>query len=147
MNKYRTKKHISSHLRKIYPILILGFAIVLSGCASMRDSILLGAGTLGAVGAGAGAAAGENVGGALIGLGVGAVLGGTMGFLAHKDEEQKKELVKIASRKGKDFGKDLPTLKAPKASCTRVGEKIDGDSFIGAHILCSIERPAVWSSK
>ena len=39
---------------------------------------------------------------------------------------------------------EYPVLKAPEASCTKVGEKIEGNRYIGSHIVCEIEKPAVW---
>lgn len=146
MNPLTYKKNkVLYYIKKTYPAIIAVLTLCLSsGCASMEKSILLGASSLGAIGVGVGSAAGQNVGSALLGLGIGAVVGGTMGYLSYSEDEKKRELLK-ASNKGKDFGKNLPLLKAPEASCTRVGERIEADRFIGAHILCTIEKPAVWS--
>lgn len=144
MNKSNRNHLIHSPLKKTYPLIIIGTALLLSNCASMDKSLLLGAGTGSAVGGGMGYGIGQNATGTLIGLGVGAVLGGTLGYLSHKEKEDKMELLKMTTRK-KDLNKNLPSLRAPEASCTRVDEKIEGSQFIGAHILCTIEKPAVWS--
>ena len=124
-------------------IAILSICLVLSGCSTMRDSILLGAGTMGAVGTGIGAAAGHNVGGALLGLGIGAVFGGTMGFLTHKDKEEKERLAKLGSKKNEE--PKVPSLTSPEVRRVWVPEKIDGNKFIEGHYLYLIERSSVWS--
>lgn len=123
------------------PILILCLAI--SGCATMEKSVLLGAGTMGAIGVGAGAAAGNSVGSALLGLGIGAVLGGTFGFMGHKEQEEKARQAKSGSKKKDD--EKVPSLTSPEVRRVWVPEKIDGGKFIEGHYMYVIERNSVWS--
>jgi len=124
-------------------IAVLFICLALSGCSTMRDSILLGAGTMGALGTGVGAAAGNNVGGALLGLGIGALVGGTVGYLAHKDRENKERLSKSGSPKSDDS--KVPSLTSPEVRRVWVPEKIDGNKFIEGHYMYLIERNSVWS--
>jgi len=144
MKEHLRKNRSILDIRKLYPVFIALVALLVVGCATMEKSILLGAATVGATGTAIGLAAGQNTGSAVLGLGVGALLGGTMGLLAHKDREEKEALLKLG-RKGKDLAKDLPTLLAAKASCTKVGESIQGTRYVGPHLVCEIEKPAVWS--
>lgn len=126
---------------KTIPILIL--TLLLSGCATMKDSILLGAGTMGAIGTGVGAAAGNNVGSALLGLGIGAVFGGTMGFMAFQDKEDKAKQVKSGKKQNEDS--KVPSLTSPEVRRVWVPERVDGQKFIEGHYMYVIERNSVWS--
>jgi hypothetical protein len=117
--------------------------VALSGCATMEKSVLLGAGTMGAIGTGVGAAAGNNVGGALLGLGIGAVFGGLMGFAGHKDQEEKARQAKSGTKKTDDT--KVPSLTSPEVRRVWVPEKIDGGKFIEGHYMYVIERNSVWS--
>ncbi len=123
------------------PILIV--CLALSGCATMEKSVLLGAGTMGAIGTGVGAAAGNNVGSALLGLGIGAVFGGFMGFAGHKDQEEKTRLAKSGTKKTEDS--KVPSLTSPEVRRVWVPERIDGGKFIEGHYMYVIERNSVWS--
>lgn len=77
---------------KLFSILLLCGALILSGCASMNNTTkgaAIGVGAGGAVGAGVGAIAGNTALGAVIG----AAVGGTAGVLIGKKmDKQKKEL-------------------------------------------------------
>ncbi len=129
--------------RKKYQIVFLMIPLLLSGCASIGKTTLFGVGIGGAVGTGFGLAANSGVSSALIGLGIGAAVGAGMGYLGHKDKEEKDALM-TAFLKKKSTKEEYPTLRAPEASCTRVGEKIEGSRYIGPHIVCDIEKQAVW---
>lgn len=128
-------------MNKSIPILIL--ALALSGCASMKDSILLGAGTVGAIGTGIGAAAGNNVGTALFGLGIGAVVGGSMGYLSYKDKEEKEKQAKSGKKQGDDS--KIPSLTSPEVRRVWVPERVEGSKYIEGHYMYVIERNSVWS--
>lgn len=123
------------------PVLFL--CLALAGCSTMKESVLLGAGTMGAVGTGIGAAAGNNVGGALLGLGIGAVFGGAMGYMGHKDKEEKARLAKFGTKKSDDA--KVPSLTSPEVRRVWVPERIDGQKFIEGHYMYLIERNSVWS--
>ncbi len=123
------------------PILIISLA--LSSCSTLKESVLLGAGTMGAVGTGIGTAAGQNVGGALLGLGIGAVIGGAMGYMGHKDQEEKARLTKSGLKKVED--PKVPSLTSPEVRRIWVPEKIEGGKFIEGHYMYVIERNSAWS--
>ncbi len=128
--------------RKIITTLIAVTA--LTGCASMDKSIFLGAGIGTAAGTGIGLAAQQSPGSALIGAGIGAVLGGALGFLSHKDKERRDALLAFSKGK-KDTRRDLPSLRAPEASCVQKDERIEGNLYYGPQIICTIEKPAIWT--
>ena len=126
-------------------------AVALSGCATMKDSILFGAGVGAAAGTGIGSAVEPSVGSALIGTAVGGIIGGALGYLGHKDKESKK-LRKHDNPMSRASVKpllknELPSLLTPEASCTEVEEKVEGSIYFGPQIRCTIEKQAVWSVK
>ncbi len=117
---------------------ILMISIALSGCASIEKSTLLGAGTFGAIGTGVGAAAGKSVGGALLGLGIGALFGGTMGYLTHKDMEQKERMKQPLSKNdGADQTPWLPHPKFAESGCPRNKSRAGWKPAIGSGSLRS----------
>lgn len=120
---------------------------ILNGCATMKDSALLGAAIMGSVGTGIGIAAGQNAGSALIGTGLGAVVGAGFGYLAHKDKEDKEAVLKALQGKRREIIQEPPMLKAAQASCYKVDEKISGEEYLGPQLRCRIERPAVWGMR
>lgn len=124
-------------------LIILPLSLALSSCATMEESIFAGAGITGAFGTGVGAAASGNAEGALIGLGIGAVLGGTLGYLGHKEQIEKNKVPKNISSKKEDL--KTPSLTSPEVRRVWVPEKIDGDKFIDGHYMYLIERNSVWS--
>lgn len=125
-------------------IVLLTAPLFLFGCASIERSTLLGAGIVGALGTGIGLAVNNSASSALLGGGIGITVGAGLGYLGHKDKEERLTLLKAAGKKNSPKD-DYPTLRPPEASCSRVGEKIEGNRYIGPHIMCDIERPAVWS--
>lgn len=124
-------------------ITVITISMALSSCATMEESIGLGAGIGGAVGAGFGAAAGSNFKSAALGLAVGAVLGGAMGYVTYHSREEKNHQVK-APLSNKDISK-VPSLTAPEVRRIWVPEKIDGSKFEEGHYEYVIERNSVWS--
>ena len=124
--------------RRIITILVI--ALALPGCATMEQSTLLGASMMGAVGAGVGAAAGNNVGTALLGLGVGAIFGGGLGYLAHKDKEEKERMTKFSLKK--EDPAEPPSLSAPEVRRIWVPEKVEGGRLESGHWLWVIDKPS-----
>ena len=110
----------------------------------MDKSILLGAGVGAAGGTGLGLAVQRSPGSALIGAGIGAVIGGALGFLSHKDKERRDALLTLPKGK-KESRRDLPSLRAPEASCVQKDERIEGNLYYGPQIICTIEKPAIWT--
>lgn len=128
---------------KTITIQLMSLLLCLSGCASLERSTLLGASAGGALGAGVGTAAGNNVGSALLGLGIGAIVGGAMGFGAHKDQEAKRGQV-INPLVTKDFKEKVPTLTTPEIRRVWIAPKIESNRYEDGHFLYVIDRPAVW---
>ncbi len=127
----------------IKPIHLLLVLPLMSGCASIERSTLLGATTFGAVGTGIGLAAEKSAGSALIGLGIGALVGGVMGFAAHKEQEAKRgQLMNPVITK--DFKDKVPAISTPEVRRVWVPEKIEGNKYIEGHFIYVIDRQAVW---
>lgn len=130
-------------MMKPITIQLMSLLLFLSGCASWERSTLLGASAGGALGAGVGTAAGNNVGSALLGLGIGAIVGGTMGFGAHKDQEAKRGQL-LNPLVTKDFKQKVPTLTTPEIRRVWIEPKVEGDKYVEGHFLYVIDRQAVW---
>lgn len=118
-------------------IAVLCIALSLSGCASVGESVLFGAGVGAAAGTGTGLIVQKSAGSALIGAGIGGVIGGALGYLFRKKDHT------AAASAISD--KDLPYIKKPEANCTRLDSKIEGPIWYGPQIKCTIDNPAVWS--
>jgi Na+/glutamate symporter len=136
-------------MKRVTALCLLIFAI--SGCASMKDSILFGAGVGAAGGLGIGSAVEPSVGSALIGTAVGGIIGGAIGYLGHKSPKGNES---PSSEKDGNLRavkpllkNDLPSLLTPEASCTEVDERVEGSIYFGPQIRCTIEKNAVWSVK
>lgn len=124
-------------------LIILIFPLIMSGCASMEKSMILGAGVGGAFGGGVGNLASQNVEGTLLGLGIGAIVGGAIGYLGHTDKEEKERLTKLGIKKEKE--PKAPSLTSPEVRRVWVPERIDGDKFVEGHYMYVIEHNSVWS--
>jgi|JI10StandDraft_1071094.scaffolds.fasta_scaffold648125_2 hypothetical protein len=128
---------------KTKPIHLLLLLPMMSGCASIERSTLLGAASVGALGTGVGIANERSVGSALIGLGIGAIVGGALGFAAHKDQESKRGQL-LNPVLTKDFKDKVPAISTPEVRRVWVPEKIDGNKYIDGHYIYVIDRQAVW---
>lgn len=131
-------------MNKTITVLSGALLLAMPGCATLKDSTLLGAGVGAAGGAGMGLAVEQSAGSALIGTAIGAVIGGAFGYLGHKEKEKKEMLSKVGPRR-LPVSETIPELKAPEANCITVPEKVEGHRYVGPHILCTIEKQAVWS--
>lgn len=124
-------------------------AVALTSCASMHESILFGAGAGAAAGTGVGTIVEQSVGSALIGAAIGGILGGAAGYLAHDKENEASASDNsdpMARARVKPLlNNELPSLLTPEASCTELEERVEGDKYFGPQIMCTIEKPAVWS--
>jgi hypothetical protein len=128
---------------KTKPIHLLLLLPLMPGCASIERSTLLGAASVGALGTGVGIANERSVGSALIGLGIGAVVGGVLGFATHKDQESKRGQL-LNPVLTKDFKDKVPAISTPEVRRIWVPEKIDGNKYIDGHYIYVIDRQAVW---
>lgn len=124
--------------------------IAITGCASMKDSVLFGAGVGAAAGTGIGSAVEPSLGSALIGTMVGGVIGGAFGYLGHKENQSRKSAKHddpVRASVKPLLKNELPSLLTPEASCTEIEERVEGSIYLGPQIRCTIEKPAVWSVK
>lgn len=124
----------------ILAILILSQCL---SCATVRESILLGA----VIGVPAGAAFGYGIKRRptpiVIGATVGLVGGGLFGFLLHKDRENKEtELLKKNRATTK-----YPFLNKPEVRSIWIPDKIEGNKFEEGHFIYLIDKPSSWSQE
>ena len=124
-------------------IILLSFALV--SCATARDSVLLGIGVGSVVGGGMGAAAGapdhNETRASLVGTAIGAALGGLSGYLAHKEDVEKRTTMigqPSADRAGN------PSLTNPEVDRVWVPDRIEGDQLVRGHYIYVIRRPSSW---
>jgi len=116
---------------------------LLASCASIERSTLLGAAAAGALGTGIGLAVEKTPGSALIGLGIGALVGGAMGFAAHKGQEAKRGQF-INPLLTKDFKDKVPPLSTPEVRRVWIPAKVEGNKYVEGHFIFVIDRQAVW---
>jgi hypothetical protein len=138
-------------------VLVLSFAIILSGCATAERSTWLGAGIGASLGAGFGVLAGgpddgrQKAQGALIGAVALGALGAVIGYQSYKDavkKEQTKQLEMNASHLDM-FGtasseQAKPNLRPAQVRVRYVEDQIKDGTFIPAHFEYEISEPAHW---
>ena len=118
---------------------------LLVGCATARDSILLG-GAIGATTGGAvGAAAGPNPKGAAIGAVSGALLGGLFGFLGHQDRMQKETEQRASGMK--QNGPKPPPLNPAEVESIWIPDHGENDSYEAGHWLYTIKKPSTFKGE
>ncbi|MCB0369034.1 MAG: hypothetical protein KDD45_06160 [Bdellovibrionales bacterium] len=120
-------------------------ASLLTGCASMKESLLTGAGAGLVLGAAMGNAQGKGDSrnrstnnGAIIG----ALLGAGIGYLGHKSKLKELEKKGLNAHKTEN---DVPLLTQPKIKRIWVDDKVQGKRFIKGHWEYTIEEQSVWS--
>ena len=118
--------------------------LISTGCASIERSTLLGVSVGAAGGTGIGLAVEQSPGSALIGTAIGAFVGGVFGYLGHKEQDRRDMLVKVGARRV-PLTQETPKIREPEANCITIEERIEANRYIGAHIMCTIERPATFS--
>ena len=118
---------------------------LLTNCASLGESLLLGAGIGMAAGGGVGAVTSEDEGGMLVGAAIGTALGLGLGFLIHKDDERKKmEAIQIPVGK-RLTDPDIPMLTTPEVRRIWEPDRIDGNKFIHGHFIDVLDKSSFWS--
>lgn len=119
--------------------------LLLTGCATMQDSLILGA-SMGAVSGGSmgNLSTNRSQRGTAIGALVGAGLGAAFGYLAHKDNQQK-EAMRQAMLNGTEPAKN-PRLTEPRYRSIWVPDKIEGDRYIQGHRVFIIEESGKWTT-
>ena len=118
--------------------------MLLGGCATMKDSMLMGA----SMGAATGGAVGNvssqhSAKGTAIGALVGAGLGAAFGYLGHKDKVAKERKLHLLQKTTK-YPKP-PRLSDPKYRSLWVPDKIEGDRYIEGHRVYIIEESGKWT--
>lgn len=140
-------------------LIALSAGLLMSGCASSSKSMLFGAGTGAAAGAGIGALVDPGPKGhgriknAYVGAAAGAVLGGAAGYLIHDAAEAKTSL---AFEKGRSEGLlkasqnsesgSPPNLVPAKVEVRFVDDQVKGNVFVPAHFEYVILEPARWNN-
>ena len=123
---------------------ILTLAGTLAGCATMKDSVLLGS----FIGASAGAMIGRqatgNDRGLAIGAASGAAAGGLIGYAGRKDKLKKESVKQSEELKTRESGPKFPNVSEPEVRAIWVPEKIENDRVEAGHYLYLIERPSVF---
>lgn len=114
--------------------------LLLCRCASMEKSIGLGVGIGAASGISAAQMAHYNAKGNIV-LGVGgALIGGAIAALLHKNQTEKPVSLPVTNiMKGSQ-----PPLADPEKDVILVPDKIEGDHFVEKHKIWTIKKPARW---
>ena len=122
-----------------YKFICLLLGCCISGCSTMSKSILLGS----AIGGAGGASIGHNFGkgddakrttGALIGT----AIGGLFGYLAHKEQVEKKTVTK-------SIEEEVPLLSRPKVRKIWVKDEVKGRRFVRGHWEYILEENSEWT--
>jgi len=121
------------------PLIIL-IPLLVSGCASMERSLLFGGSVGAAAGTGLGLAVEQSAGSALIGAGIGSVIGAAMGYLGHKQSDRKEG----APTGPMPSDANVPSLTTPEVRRIWNGPRVEGDRYIDGHYIYVLERPSVF---
>jgi len=125
-------------------ILIPTLVLSLSGCASLKDSLIAGAGAGAATGGLIGNASGKNGRSTLNGALIGAAIGAGISYLGYKDKKKKTQEKQV---KALEKTNDTPLITQPKIKRIWVEDKISGKRFIKGHWEFVIEENSEWSTK
>lgn len=116
----------------------------LTGCATMRDSLLLG-GAMGATAGGVvGHASGQDAKSTAIGAAIGAATGTLFGYLGHKEEKRKEQERQAQVNALKGGKPKLPSVSTPEVRAIWVPDKIENDQFVSGHYIYVIDKPAIF---
>jgi hypothetical protein len=134
-------------MKRIYVLVLSTAILVNSGCATVGQTTLFGAGIGAATGTGAGLLAQKSVGSAVIGAGIGALLVGAFSYLGAKDHEKKEAMLKLSLPTKNNADSKVPDLTAPDVVCYQVEGKLEnsGTRWVGPHQVCEIKRQSVFS--
>jgi len=121
---------------------------LISGCATMKESLLLGA----SVGATSGGAIGNAIGthnhntagGTITGALTGAAIGAGLAYFMGKRFQDSNLAESPISKSGTS---KVPTLSSPEVRRIWVPAKIEGSKFIDGHFEFIIERQSVWTDQ
>jgi hypothetical protein len=144
-HRARTGQERGDYRRFLLKGVIFALALVsLTNCATVGQSMLLGAAVGGGAGSGVGLAASHGPKGTLLGAGIGTAVGAGIGLLIHTIQERKN-----ASSKNTDLDKDkgpfIPSLSDPEVQRIEVPAKIEGNKYIEKHFEWIIEKNSIWT--
>lgn len=130
--------------KDLFKTVVIG-SMLLSGCATTKKSVLLGAG----IGVGAGGVSGGLVGGQrgntgkgiLIGTAIGAATGGLISYIIDKNNRKNPSLKTVQ----KEDKTGVPFLTKPTVHRVWVPDQIKGRRFIKGHFEYVIKEDATWS--
>jgi uncharacterized protein YcfJ len=124
-------------------LIFISVIILISGCASVEKSSVLGAvigGTAGGlIGNSARSGRSEST---MVGVAVGAGLGTLIGASAYKDKIKKEQEQALQKN---PMDSKTPFLTAPKVRRVWVPARIEGDKYIDGHYMYVIEKTSTWS--
>ena len=130
-------------MKLIVPLIMIPLLLV--GCATARDSMILGASMGAAAGGGVGNLSTEHSPqGTAIGALIGAGLGAAFGYLGHKDYQQKEGLRQTMTN-GTEKPKN-PRVTEPRYRSIWVPDKIEGDRYIQGHRVFILEDTGKWTT-
>ena len=121
---------------------------ILTSCASMRDSMLLG----GAAGATSGALIGNQISdhdakSTAIGAASGAAFGALIGFLGYKDKIRKDQDALAQRARLPDQKRKVPSLNDAETESLWIPAHIENDQYIDGHFIYSIRRNTTWKQE
>ncbi len=121
----------------------LNAALLLSlpACATPFKGTLLGAGIGGGGGLIVGAGVGRNSQERALAIGVGALIGGTIGYFLSKEKIRQEQLKNTPGQT-----QVTPRLKKPEVRRLWVPDQIIGDEYVSGHWKFIIEKNSVWSN-
>lgn len=122
---------------------LLTLTLLSSSCATSQDSIFFGMTTGAAIGGGFGAAVGHSDHNELragaVGLVSGAIIGGLLGYLTHKDQAYKATRNELPRDKV-----STPSLTKPVVRRVWVPDKVEGEKLVRGHWVYILEKSSGW---
>ncbi len=115
----------------------------LAACSTVEKGTFLGAGIGGGAGLAVSSQDGRTNGQRMTGLAVGALIGGTIGYLASKEKIKKEQMTRVEPGKP-EF---IPRIKRPEVRRVWVPDQIVGDEYVQGHWKFLIDQPAVWTKE
>lgn len=125
--------------------IVFALVVALTGCSTLRKSVLAGAGggavTGGVIG---GMTSHGDANGVALGVVSGALLGSLIGYVSHKKSETSTSLTQSTQVEEKQ---KVPSFIAPKVKTLWIPDKIDGNKYIRGHEVYILDQPASWQKE
>lgn len=123
-------------------------SLALAGCATSRESMLLG----GAIGASSGAFVGNNMSehdpkSTAIGAITGAAFGALIGYFGHADKVKKDQEAAANRTKGYQPKRKIPNLNDAQVESLWIPAHIENDQYIDGHYIYVIRKNATWKQE